>query len=124
MWEVYHDSFWGRRMQETELVMDLMRELSRRDCNGHAKVRLGTALADPDRFHEIFAHYARGTYFEQVDLEIEEIPPAVQCSCGYRAYARTPDHLSVCPRCRNTPQLYQGTEFAILEPEPVDGESA
>lgn len=104
-------------MRETDLVMDLMRELSRRDCNGHATVRLGTALADPARFRSIFTHYARGTYFEQVDLEIEEEQPVVACPCGYREEAPRADALERCPYCAGATYLLNGNEFEVLEPD-------
>ncbi len=108
----------GDGMQETDLVIELIEELSNRQCNGHAKVRLGTALADPDKFKNIFSHYSRGTYFEQVDLELEEIYPVIQCSCGYTATVTSPDMLSApCPKCGGEPQLEHGTEFEIVEPE-------
>jgi Zn finger protein HypA/HybF involved in hydrogenase expression len=105
-------------MQETDLVMKLIEELSHRQCNGHAKVRLGTALADPEKFRDIFHHYSRGTYFEEVDLDLEVVYPEVQCACGYRAAVTSPDMLSAaCPQCGGDPQLQRGTEFEIIEPE-------
>lgn len=105
-------------MQETDLVMKLIEELSHRGCNGHAKVRLGTALADPDKFKNIFNHYSRGTYFENVDLQLEEVYPVIQCECGYTAHVMSPDMLSdPCPQCGGTPELQHGKEFEILEPE-------
>lgn len=103
-------------MQETDLVLELIEELSRRECNGHAKIRLGTALADPDKFKDIFSHYSRGTYFENVALDVEEVAPQITCDCGYQAPAIRPEMLSTCPNCRNTPRLSQGTEFEIIEP--------
>lgn len=104
-------------MQETDLVLELIEELSRRDCNGHARVRLGTAIADPDKFKHIFSHYSRGTYFENVTLELEEIPPEITCSCGYTARATRPDMLRQCPQCQRPPELSAGTEFEVVEPE-------
>ncbi len=104
-------------MCETDLVLDLLRTLQRRDCNGHARVRLGTARADPDRFRQIFDRYARGTYFEHVDLEVEEEDPVVACSCGYEAVPATPAALQHCPRCTETPELVAGTAFDVVEPE-------
>lgn len=104
-------------MCETDLVIRLMEELSRRDCNGHATVRLGEARADPDTFSSIFAHYARGTYFENVDLDVEVVEPVVACSCGYRTTPTNTRMLQQCPRCSRTPQLMQGNEFAIIEPK-------
>ncbi len=106
----------GCNMQETDLVLQLIEELSRRECNGHAKLRLGTALADPDKFKDIFSHYSRGTYFENVDLELEEVYPVVQCQCGYENTAPSADVVSSCPQCGGVPELVQGTEFDILEP--------
>lgn len=104
-------------MQETNLVMQLIEELSRRECNGHAKVRLGRARASPAKFKEIFNHYSRGTYFEQVDLAIEEVPPIIGCECGYNALVTAPAMLSEpCPECGGEPELRQGMEFDILEP--------
>lgn len=104
-------------MQETDLVLKLIEELSRSECNGHARVRLGTALADPDKFRDIFSHYSRGTYFENIDLELETVYPEIQCECGYRDGQPSPELLSSCPRCGGTPELSKGTEFEILVPE-------
>ncbi|MCJ7479144.1 MAG: hydrogenase maturation nickel metallochaperone HypA [Candidatus Nanohaloarchaeota archaeon QJJ-7] len=103
-------------MQETDLVMNLMRELEQRQCNGHAKVKLGTALADPAKFQDIFSNFSRGTYFESLNLEIETVDPVISCSCGYRASPRSPEELSICPVCGGEPELEQGIEFEILEP--------
>lgn len=107
----------GDNMQETDLVLKLIEELSRRECNGHARVRLGTALADPDKFKDIFSQYSRGTYFENIDLELDEVYPEIQCSCGYHDSAPSPDMLSSCPQCGGTPELSSGTEFEIMEPD-------
>lgn len=105
-------------MQETDLVLELIEELSKRECNGHAKVRLGTALADPDKFRQIFTHYSRGTYFEQVDLQLEEVNPEMECRCGHRIKVTSPAMLSSpCPNCNGTPELVHGTEFEVIEPE-------
>lgn len=105
-------------MQETDLVIKLIEELSERGCNGHAKIRLGTALADPEKFRDIFSHYSRGTYFEQVDLEVEEVAPVIQCTCGYTAPVTSTEMLSAsCPHCGDQPQLAHGTEFDIIEPQ-------
>lgn len=106
-------------MQETNLVMKLIEELSNRDCNGHAKVRIGTALADPDKFKKIFRHYSRGTYFENIDLQLEEVFPTIRCNdCGNAAPVTSPDMLSTpCPECGGRPELQHGTEFEILEPK-------
>ena len=103
-------------MRETDMVLHLMEELSRRDCNGHAKVRLGLARGDPDRFQTIFSHYSRGTYFEHVDLQLDAVKPEIQCDCGYRAVVTHPKLLSHCPVCGDTPELAQGAEFDIVEP--------
>ncbi|MDY6773647.1 MAG: hydrogenase maturation nickel metallochaperone HypA [Candidatus Nanohaloarchaea archaeon] len=103
-------------MQETNLVMNLIRTLEQKQCNGHAKVKLGTALADPTKFQSIFSSFSRGTYFEHVDLEIETVDPVVSCSCGYRAAPRSPEDLSTCPSCGGEPELEHGTEFEIVEP--------
>ncbi|MDY6769967.1 MAG: hydrogenase/urease maturation nickel metallochaperone HypA [Candidatus Nanohaloarchaea archaeon] len=103
-------------MQETDLVLELLQELERQQCNGHAKVRLGTALADPDTFQDIFATYSRGTYFEEVDLEVEPVDPVIACDCGYEAAPRSPRELDECPSCGGTPELAEGVEFDIQVP--------
>lgn len=109
-------------MQETDLVLELIEELSKRQCNGHACVRLGTGIADPQKFLEIYDRYATGTYFEQVDLELQTVAPEIQCSCSsIDKRVETPEELSeTCPHCGEVPKLVHGTEFDILEPEPVD----
>lgn len=108
----------GMGANETELVMELLETLERRQCNGHATVRLGTALADPDTFADIFTEFSRGTYFEHVGLDVEVVDPVISCGCGYRARPTDPAQLSRCPRCGGRPDLVRGTEFEILEPEP------
>lgn len=103
-------------MQETDLVLELIETLSERNCNGHARVRLGTALADPDRFRKIFSHYSRGTYFEEINLDLEPVPPVISCSCGFEGPVRSPEMVSQCPSCGEQPALEHGTEFEVLEP--------
>ncbi|MDY6776542.1 MAG: hydrogenase maturation nickel metallochaperone HypA [Candidatus Nanohaloarchaea archaeon] len=105
-------------MQETDMVMELLQVLERRQCNGHAHVRLGRALADPDKFRNIFSRFSRGTYFENVNLDIEPVEPVVSCSCGYQGIPRSADELTTCPRCGGEPRLEEGDEFEIVEPEP------
>lgn len=109
-------------MHETELVMELMEELEQRQCNGHAEVKLGRALADPSTFRHIFSRFSRGTYFEHVNLDVDAVDPVIACECGYRGVPRGPDDLSACPRCGARPALEQGTEFEIVEPAPDGNE--
>lgn len=96
--------------------MELIRALEQRQCNGHAKVKLGTALADPETFRSIFTRFSKGTYFEHVDLEVEAVDPMISCACGYRAVPRSPEAVSRCPACGEEPRLERGTEFEVLEP--------
>lgn len=103
-------------MQETELVMDLFESLERRECNGHATVRMGTALADPAKFRRIFSRFSRGTYYEELELDLEEVDPVISCSCGYRGVPSSAAELSECPRCGGNPELEKGTEFEVVEP--------
>ncbi len=105
-------------MQETDLVMQLLETLERRQCNGHARVRLGTGIADPDTFRDIYTEFSRGTYFEHVDLDVEPVDPAIRCGCGYGGPLRNAAHLHACPACGAEPELVHGTEFEVLEPEP------
>lgn len=105
-------------MQETDLVMRLLETLERRQCNGHARVRLGTALADPATFRSIYTEFSRGTYFENVSLDLDTVDPAIRCDCGYAAPLDDPAHLSTCPACGGEPTLVRGTEFEVLEPAP------
>jgi Zn finger protein HypA/HybF involved in hydrogenase expression len=104
-------------MQETDLVMETLRILEAQQCNGHARVKLGTAVADPSTFQDIFTEYSKGTYFEQVDLEVDAIDPVITCDCGYRAAPRNPDELDQCPACGAVPELEQGTEFKVIVPK-------
>ncbi|MFB6076817.1 MAG: hydrogenase maturation nickel metallochaperone HypA [Candidatus Nanohaloarchaea archaeon] len=110
----------GRFMRETDLVMELLETLRQRECNGHASVRLGTAIADPATFDDIFTRFSRGTYFEHVDLDIHPVDPAITCDCGYTGPVTSPDKISRCPRCGGTPDLSRGTEFEVVEPRPDD----
>ncbi|MDY6765960.1 MAG: hydrogenase maturation nickel metallochaperone HypA [Candidatus Nanohaloarchaea archaeon] len=104
-------------MQETDLVMELMRRLEQQQVNGHATVKLGTAVADPDTFQDIFSRFSRGTYFEHVELDVDPVDPVIACECGYRATPRSPDELDRCPACGGTPELEQGTEFEVIVPD-------
>lgn len=108
-------------MRETELVMQTMEELNRRTCNGHIKIKMGTAEADEDRFRDIFDRFSRGTYFETMDLEIESVTNTVACECGYARPLNTDSYLPTrnCPRCGETLRI-KGEDFTIVEPGPQD----
>ncbi len=60
-------------MQETTLVMQMMETLVDRNCNAHVTVKLGENF-NHARFKTIFKRYAEGTYFQHVDLRIEQAP--------------------------------------------------
>ncbi len=106
-------------MREAKLVMQAMEELNRRECNGHVKLRLGNAVAAPETFRQMFDRFSKGTYFEGIKLEIEEVPAVISCNCGYRRRLGSRNHLPrvECPRCRNRLSVEQGNEFEIVEPQ-------
>ncbi|MCJ7450479.1 MAG: hydrogenase/urease maturation nickel metallochaperone HypA [Candidatus Nanohaloarchaeota archaeon QJJ-9] len=106
-------------MSETERVLEIIQELNRRDCNGHAKIKLGRAVAKPERFRKIFERYSRGTYFEKVDLDIEEVPIQLGCGCGYWRIIKPEDEVNSpsCPRCGNELSIEKGNEVEIVKPE-------
>ncbi|MDY6778634.1 MAG: hydrogenase/urease maturation nickel metallochaperone HypA [Candidatus Nanohaloarchaea archaeon] len=106
---------------ETELVMRTIEELNRRQCNGHVKLELGSAIASVERFRKIFERFSEGTYFEEMDVEIDEVPSVVACSCGYRRKIGSRGYIphGNCPRCGRLLDLERGGEFRILEPEPA-----
>lgn len=108
-------------MEETELVMQTMEELNRRTCNGHIKIRMGTATADPDQFRSIFERFSAGTYFETMEMEIEHVRSQLACECGYRRALSTDAYIPAmdCPRCGNALEI-DGDEFTIIEPQPTD----
>lgn len=109
----------GIGMQEAKLVMRAMQELNRRECNGHVKLRLGNVLAAPETFRQMFDRFSKGTYFEGIHLEIEEVPTVISCRCGYRRRLGREGYLPQveCPRCRNRLSVEQGDEFEIVEPQ-------
>jgi len=101
--------------------MKTLEELNRRECNGHLKLRMGNAVASPYRFRKIFRKFSEGTYFEQMDLEIEEVAASLSCSeCGYKRRIESDSYVYSfsCPRCREELSLKEGQEFEIVEPTP------
>jgi Zn finger protein HypA/HybF involved in hydrogenase expression len=109
---------WSRT-NETELVMHTLQELKQRDCNGHVKIKVGSAGARISRFKRIFRRFAEGTYFEDIDLQISSVPTVISCRCGYQRRLGPRSYVSgrSCPRCQGRMEVRQGDEFEILEPQ-------
>lgn len=91
---------------------------AKENCNGHAKIKLGHLVADPDKFKTLFRLFTRGTELDHVQLDIEDIPPKVSCDCGFSGQITLPSHVrsASCPRCKKKVDIVQGREFKIVYP--------
>lgn len=105
-------------INEAYLAMHTIQELNKRECAGKVKLKLGRALTDSKRFKRIFRCYSRGTFFEDVIIEIEEVPVEVSCDCGYSRKLGRGGYVDRenCPRCGSPLVISQGDEFEIVEP--------
>lgn len=105
-------------INDAYLAMHTMQELNRRDCAGKVRLKLGKAITDSERFKRVFKRYSRGTFYEDVSLEIEEVPVELSCGCGYsrNVGGRSYVHREECPRCGSPLTVSKGDEFEIVEP--------
>ena len=105
-------------MHETYLVIETIKELMKRGCNGYAHLKIGRMISDERVFKNIFNHFTSGTSL-QPELEIEEVPVVVECECGYRGKVDLPRGVTSarCPQCHRSPNIIKGKEFRILEPK-------
>lgn len=92
---------------------------SKKETNGHAKIKLGHLMADPDTFRSLFKLFTQGTELDHVQLDIEDLAPKVSCDCGFSGEVTLPSHVrsASCPRCKKKVDIVQGKEFEIVYPE-------
>lgn len=105
-------------MNEVYLVIETIKELMERRCNGSAHLKIGSLVSDPVIFRNIFNHFTNGTEMDP-ELKIESVPVEVKCECGYRGEVELPRGVrnARCPKCHRTPEIIRGKEFEILEPK-------
>lgn len=103
-------------IKDAYLAMQTMRELNKKDCVDKVRLRIGRALTTPERFRRVFERFSEGTFFEDVELEIEEVPVKVSCDCGYsRKVSEGYFHRKECPRCNSSLYYSEGEEFEIID---------
>lgn len=100
----------------SSLVLGLLDSLARHDCGREVTVRLGRARCDRETFRRIFRRISSGTYLEQVDLCIEEVPQEIGCGCGYSRRLASGSYVpnSSCPRCGGDLSVTGGDEFEVV----------
>lgn len=99
----------------SSLVLGLLESLSHHDSGREVTVRLGRARCDRETFRQIFRQFSSGTYLEQVDLCIEEVPREIGCDCGYSRRLAPGSYVpnSSCPRCGGDLSVTGGNEFEV-----------
>ena len=103
-------------IKDAYLAMQTMQELNRNDCVEKVKLRIGKALTTPERFKRVFERFSEGTFFENIDVDIEEVPVELSCGCGYsRRVSDGHAHRYHCPRCGSRMFYSRGNEFEILD---------
>lgn len=103
-------------ISEVYLVWNVIEELSVRGCIQGFRLRLGEEVMSSHVFKNIFEEFTRGTIFENVDMDIEEVSPMFKCGCGYwrRGKGLKMDDMS-CPRCKQELEMFKGNEFELLD---------
>ncbi len=97
-------------------VLDVIEELSESGCVKGFRMRLGEGLMNSDSFSRIFNRFAEGTIFEDIDMEVEEVPVRYGCECGYvRNLSALSGGSSNCPRCGNDLEVVEGFDYELLD---------
>jgi len=100
----------------SSLVLGLLDSLSHQDHGREVTVRLGRARCDRETFRRIFRRISSGTYLEEVDLQIEEVPQKIGCGCGYSRRVASGSYVpnGSCPRCGGDLAVTGGDEFEVM----------
>jgi hydrogenase nickel incorporation protein HypA/HybF len=105
-------------LHEASLAQDLL-GIIERAIEGHAVKRVTRAhlvlgrmsAVEPDSLTFAFDVLGKGTPCEGAVLEIEPVPVAIRCSCGYEG---EPDgEFLGCPRCKGPAVLVRGREMYL-----------
>ena len=90
-------------MHELSLVSELVDECCRRaDGEPVAVVRVHCSMHEADgELQQAFLMMTAETPLDGAVLELETVPPTVECACGYSGSAGDGlvGHLFVCPQC-------------------------
>ncbi len=100
------------------VIIDLMQELSEISTGTSVKIRLNQNVADPRQFKQLFNYFARGTYLEHINLDVETFQPSLECSCGYSSKIDSLEKgYAKCPRCGKFAEINDHS-YEIVHPAP------
>ncbi len=102
------------------VLVNLMKDLSRLSTNGEAHIRVNRQLCEPEQFETLFGHFTRGTILERLDIYVEELDTRVECSCGYEE--SFDDHkkgYTKCPECGKFAEV-RNDAYELVDPDPSE----
>lgn len=102
-------------LSDTSVVLGLLEELRQHEQGRRVTLRIGSVHGAGETVRRVFERFSEGTYLEDVELEIEEVPSEIGCGCGYSRRVNTDSYVptSTCPRCGGNLTLTGGDEFEI-----------
>lgn len=79
------------------------------------RIRLGKMRGSARGFEELFREQIRDTELHGIELEIEQVPVEISCSCGLEGHARVMGHVHFvrCPVCGEIADVRKGNELDI-----------
>ena len=103
-------------MHEFASVQEAIRRIRKmQPVPKRVKIRLGKMRGSAKGFEEMFREHSRYTDIENIELEVENIPVEIKCSCGLEGMVRIMDHAHFvrCPKCGQVADILRGNELDI-----------
>ena len=103
-------------MHEFASVQEAIRRIRKmQPVPKRVKIRLGKMRGSAKGFEEMFREHSRDTDIENIELEVENVPVEIKCSCGLEGMVRVMDHVHFvrCPRCGQVADILRGNELDI-----------